>query len=646
MMASEWYIRDLSGRVRGPITTGDLQALATFGEISRKTDVRNGREGRWVAAATVRGLFEEPQSSLPTKKTHRPTAPSRADPKVQPTPSHRLRFAMLYAVPIMALVVAALFIWRQEAKARDEAAKRHAASLMESAQKLISENNAADAAPLLDQYINHHFAHERDLAVSLQEQIRIALSEEKTLESLVKLGVADFDQAIKLGKIEDGLVIDERLLKARNETIQRIRDAAIQRRADLAVVEQATENADARPMHAPLDVVAAEVMQENDPKSKPAPEPIRVVGLVGDETALVRVKADPERFRNQEFIIVGGVRIDDVFISSYYSRQRDRYTCLVFAESGATLGEFGSEIAWLYGNKSDPTTGIDKLIDLEAATKTRDVYQLVRARVKFNSRAFREDKQWNELELVELQFPNEDLTGWEPWGSEIAARRMAEAAKRQAEVEAAARKTPPGKWSLHISFDEGERAGRFGNCGQFKRDSLIDYPVDWLPTGDSARSIMFWVRSSQDTADVVPLRWGRLSSGDATYLFITSINRGDPKQPGGVARGRIVCGNVGGGASEFGGGPKVNDGEWHHIGLVYDGQGAASLYVDGNQVARASRRFRTSFSKSLVLGRYDGGSSMVGQLDDLLILDRAVTEDELRRVMKDGAVEGLLKQAE
>jgi hypothetical protein len=85
----------------------------------------------------------------------------------------------------------------------------------------------------------------------------------------------------------------------------------------------------------------------------------------------------------------------------------------------------------------------------------------------------------------------------------------------------------------------------------------------------------------------------------------------------------------------------VNDGTWHHVGLVRDGA-AVELFLDGVSRGKATGAqaagaittdWRTAGRESYWVNvRHFGNPHLVGQLDELAIYDRALTADEVARL--------------
>ena len=80
----------------------------------------------------------------------------------------------------------------------------------------------------------------------------------------------------------------------------------------------------------------------------------------------------------------------------------------------------------------------------------------------------------------------------------------------------------------------------------------------------------------------------------------------------------------------------ITDGQWHHIGLVWDGL-HRHLYVDGTEVAKDTRVMAAP--KSSYGGLYIGagntlaaGSFYSGLIDDIRIYNQALSAEEIEAI--------------
>jgi len=161
------------------------------------------------------------------------------------------------------------------------------------------------------------------------------------------------------------------------------------------------------------------------------------VPLKGDETPLVRVKANPERYVGKVFIICGGLFIGD-FYNYFYEGRQDTHYSLRFFDVGKTSDVRG-ETAYLYLLKA---IGAEIV---EGVSKRQETgynnAKLARLRVMLRPEAYARGKQWDMFEVVDVQFIQEDRKDWQPWIVATKAEKERQAAqaaaKRRVEEEAA-----------------------------------------------------------------------------------------------------------------------------------------------------------------------------------------------------------------
>ncbi len=85
---------------------------------------------------------------------------------------------------------------------------------------------------------------------------------------------------------------------------------------------------------------------------------------------------------------------------------------------------------------------------------------------------------------------------------------------------------------------------------------------------------------------------------------------------------------------------------WYHLAVTYDYErnGTLSLYVDG-QLAASRQNVSRPIDRSLVAAGYGEQKTMVGDLDDIAIWDRALSSNELLQVYQAGAAGNPLPDA-
>jgi len=157
----------------------------------------------------------------------------------------------------------------------------------------------------------------------------------------------------------------------------------------------------------------------------------RKIPHVDDETSLIELKANPERYVGKAFVLCGGLDIADVY-RGYYLRAQDTHYSFVFSEAGKDMSTGTGQGASLYLSKRAPDAIMRPIIETK---KELGLPKLVRARVTLLPKAWAEHKSWDELEVLDVQFLEPDFSGWRPWIAET----LAEEARR-----IAAERSPTG----------------------------------------------------------------------------------------------------------------------------------------------------------------------------------------------------------
>jgi hypothetical protein len=165
--------------------------------------------------------------------------------------------------------------------------------------------------------------------------------------------------------------------------------------------------------------------------------------------------------------------------------------------------------------------------------------------------------------------------------------------------------------------------GLSGNAAHFPgvddADSYVSTPDTGFPTGDTARTLVAWFRTS-DTSTTwrFPLVYGRSDLGARIYL--------------GTYGDKDAFTNYGGNVT---GTKLINDGEWHFIALTIDpnGTGATplnplcSLYVDGqfDVSGLPTNGVNTVLVGSFQMGMPNGVPRWVGDIDEVALFTTALS---------------------
>ena len=133
--------------------------------------------------------------------------------------------------------------------------------------------------------------------------------------------------------------------------------------------------------------------------------------------------------------------------------------------------------------------------------------------------------------------------------------------------------------------------------------------------------MLLWLKSSDTNNTKICAYYGRPEAGNSFYLIIFGH-----VHPNKQRWDRLSVGNAGG-RDEPVGKTFIVDGKWHHAALVYDGRSTTRLYVDGNQDLVFNRRYSTTLPGQGFLG-----DSYKGVLDEIIIVNRALSQEEVKGV--------------
>lgn len=177
-----------------------------------------------------------------------------------------------------------------------------------------------------------------------------------------------------------------------------------------------------------------------------------------------------------------------------------------------------------------------------------------------------------------------------------------------------------------VRFDGKDRANNSDAAAVFNGNSYLriqphsdkqlvsSYSVGiWMKT-DNPSTAWLWMEGRQD--DVAA--WFRINQNSSTqiYSFLPQL--------GGIFHMNLENGSI------------LSDDVWHHVVCVRDaGSGSAKIYIDGEQVAeRSITASNLTNDHGFFVGAQNLSNNLTnffnGQLDDLVIYNRALTDDEIR----------------
>lgn len=174
--------------------------------------------------------------------------------------------------------------------------------------------------------------------------------------------------------------------------------------------------------------------------------------------------------------------------------------------------------------------------------------------------------------------------------------------------------------------------------------------TDWPGiSGGTPRSVACWIRTTREGGTEAIVGWGGLRNNGRWKIHI--VNEG-PEQ-GRVAQ---ATGGAFGYATK---GASVDDGQWHHIAVVYyggmqeDGQPDLAIFVDGQRqqsflkggqlpLPEVNTITDAPDSMPLLVGKPTTGhqGSFHGQLDELYVVDGALSDETIKRLAAGGPLDG------
>ncbi len=172
--------------------------------------------------------------------------------------------------------------------------------------------------------------------------------------------------------------------------------------------------------------------------------------------------------------------------------------------------------------------------------------------------------------------------------------------------------------------------GKFGRALLFNGvDNYVKYGSTGIPTGNSARTIEAWVKSSTNGAQIV---------ADYGNFSLTNQEFGLGYEIGGDYRGIWVDYGGGGCAS----GVYGYSGQWNYIAATFDGSNV-KLYLNGNliktQDSRCSGATLNTQNNYMYIGaRKDNSWWFNGLIDEVRIYSRALSADEVRANYEAGQI--------
>lgn len=201
--------------------------------------------------------------------------------------------------------------------------------------------------------------------------------------------------------------------------------------------------------------------------------------------------------------------------------------------------------------------------------------------------------------------------------------------------------------------------GRWGRSLLFDGHLVAKAVVPEVAASGTARTIAFWVRvpedaSSKDGSGSI-LGWGQRSKKHGAQSASIGWNKSPAQGPVGAIRSEL-------GRAQVMGSTNVRDGRWHHVAVVVvpDATGLLHVkqYVDGRldgspaddrPTSRSGDLAKQDAIDTLWLGcgpqDHPRETFFIGALDELFVIDRALSPPEIVRLMHENQLDGEIAQA-
>jgi sialidase-1 len=175
-------------------------------------------------------------------------------------------------------------------------------------------------------------------------------------------------------------------------------------------------------------------------------------------------------------------------------------------------------------------------------------------------------------------------------------------------------------------------AGKFDGGIELDGQSYVDIPwADSIDVDDQSFSTEIWFKYDEK-ASAGSLIWGYAVGGGNPQFWIRS-EPGDNRIRGLIHDGTSIIIQTK---------EPHNDGQWHHLAFVRDSKGEDTLtvYIDGS-VEDSQKGKIASVTKGQAFGihlgqRVDGQNKYKGVLDEFRLWTRALSQDEIKKIMTQG----------
>lgn len=194
--------------------------------------------------------------------------------------------------------------------------------------------------------------------------------------------------------------------------------------------------------------------------------------LIGDETSVTALLANPQKFLERQIVICGVVAVGNYYNFGYGDSSATHFS-LRFVQATKDMRPAGKLTVYARRNMAG------KLVDEILRVQEREprASKIVRLKVMVTSLSFSQyDGSFGEaVELVDWQFLTPDLSGWGAWAQEKVPRPvhvMTPSEKAQVEAEKAAAKKSIQDKALKWNQEQADKGDAFGllRMGERYRD--------------------------------------------------------------------------------------------------------------------------------------------------------------------------------
>jgi hypothetical protein len=172
--------------------------------------------------------------------------------------------------------------------------------------------------------------------------------------------------------------------------------------------------------------------------------------------------------------------------------------------------------------------------------------------------------------------------------------------------------------TLTNNGDVSFASGKIGNAAVFDGSNYLQATDSNLPSGQSARTISCWYKTTSNS-DLNVLTYGSQSYNGGVVLY----SQND---------GKFIFSQYGDGICST---SSLNDNNWHNIVVTYDGTNWI-LYVDGSANDQKEMGTDTQLAELLIGGAFGGGGNFDGSIDAVGIWNRALSDAEVAELYNSG----------